>query len=190
MRKVLFFMFTSLDGYFEGPNSDITWHNVDDVFNDLSIEQLNTVDLLLFGRITYDMMASYWPTPAAIAEDPITAEMMNTLPKIVFSKTLSDTAWQNTRLVKDHFVNEIQKLKAQPGKNMIIFGSSELAVTFLKHDLLDEIRVMVNPIILGGGKTLFTGIQKPIKLKLTQSRTFASGNVLLCYQPDRHKEMV
>lgn len=183
MRKVLFFMFTSLDGYFEGPNNDITWHNFDDDMNQLSIEQLNSVDMLLFGRVTYQMMASYWPTPAAMADDPITTEKMNTLPKIVFSKTLEQAEWQNTKVVKDNFVEEITQLKNQPSKDLIIFGSSDLAVTLLEHDLLDEIRVMLNPIVLGGGKALFAGIKRPLKLKLLKTRAFASGNVLLHYQP-------
>jgi dihydrofolate reductase len=183
MRKVLLFMFTSLDGFFEGPGQDITWHNFDDEMNQLSIEQLDSVDMLLFGRVTYEMMASYWPTSAAMADDPLTTEKMNTLPKLVFSKTLHEVEWQNTRLVKDNFVEEVTQLKAQPGKDLIIFGSSDLAVTFLEHDLLDEIRVMVNPIVLGGGKALFAGIKQPLKLKLLKTRAFASGNVLLHYQP-------
>jgi dihydrofolate reductase len=132
-------------------------------------------------------MASYWPTPAALADDPITTEKMNTLPKLIFSKTLQELAWQNTRLVKDNFVEEITQLKALPGKDLIIFGSSDLAVTFLEHDLLDEIRVMINPIVLGGGKALFAGIKQPLKLKLLKTRAFSSGNVLLYYQPDKIK---
>ena len=186
MRKVLFFMFTSLDGYFEGPNNDINWHNFDDEMNQLSIEQLDSVDMLLFGRVTYQMMASYWPTPAAMADDPIITQKMNTLPKIVFSKTLEQAEWQNTKVIKDNFVEEITRLKNQPGKDLIIFGSSDLAVTLLEHDLLDEIRVMLNPIVLGGGKALFAGIKQPLKLKLLKTRAFASGNVLLHYQPDRN----
>jgi dihydrofolate reductase len=184
MRKVIFFMLTSLDGYFEGPNREIDWHNVDEEFNRLSIEQLNAVDMLLFGRVTYEMMASYWPTPTAIQNDPIVAGKMNSLPKIVFSKTLASAKWQNTRLVKTKFVDEITKLKTQPGKDLIIFGSSDLAVSFLQHGLLDEIRVMVNPLILGAGKPVFKGIQGRLKLKLLNTKTLGNGNVVLYYQPD------
>jgi dihydrofolate reductase len=118
MRKVIFFMLTSLDGYFEGPNQDITWHNVDDEFNDLAVEQLNSVDMLLFGRVTYEMMASFWPTPYAIETDPIVAEKMNSLPKIVFSNTLSGAEWQNTRLIKTNFAESL--VLTQPGKDLII----------------------------------------------------------------------
>ena len=183
MRKLLFFMLTSLDGYFEGPESDINWHNVDEEFNEFAIEQLNSVDMLLFGRVTYEMMASYWPTPQAIKDDPIVAEKMNSLPKIVFSKTLSMAAWQNTRLIKDNFSAETSRLKQQPGKDMIIFGSSDLAVALIEYNLVDEFRIMVNPVVLGGGKTLFHGVQNKLELKLLKTRQFKSGNVLLYYAP-------
>jgi dihydrofolate reductase len=183
MRRILFFMLTSLDGYFEAPGHDLSWHHVDDEFNDFAIEQINGVDTLLFGRVTYEMMASFWPTSYAIQTDPIVADRMNTLSKIVFSKTLAKAEWQNTRLVKNHFAEEIKDLKQQPGKDLIIFGSSDLAVTFLQAGLLDEIRVLVNPVILGSGKPLFKGIHGRVSLKLLKTRAFRNGNVLLYYQP-------
>jgi dihydrofolate reductase len=183
MRKVIFFMLTSLDGYFEGPGRDISWHNVDEEFDAFTIEQIDAVDMLLFGRVTYELMASFWPTPAARTDDPIVAEKMNTMPKIVFSKTLSGVDWQNTRLVKDKFFEEIVKLKQQPGKDLIIFGSSDLAVTFIQHDLIDEYRILVNPVALGGGKPLFQGLSQKLDLKLLKTRPFKNGNVLLCYAP-------
>jgi dihydrofolate reductase len=175
-------MATSLDGYFEGPDRDINWHYVDDEFNDFAIEQLESVDTLLFGRVTYELMAGYWPTPDANADDPVIAHRMNNLPKIVFSKTLSEVTWQNTRLVKEHFVEEISALKQQPGKDLIIFGSSDLAVTFIQHGLIDEYRIMVNPVVLGDGKLLFKGLQNRLHLKLLKTRTFKTGSVLLYYQ--------
>ena len=183
MRKVIFFMLTSLDGYFEGPGKDIYWHNVDDEFNEFAVEQLNTMNTLLFGKVTYEMMASYWPTPAAKTDDPVVAEKMNTTSKLVFSRTLEKVEWQNTRLIKDNFVEEIQKLKKQSGKDMIILGSSDLAVTFIKHGLIDEFRVMVNPLVLGDGKSLFRGMKGKLDLKLIKTRTFKNGNVLLYYEP-------
>lgn len=183
MRKIIFFMFTSLDGFFEGPDRDISWHYVDEEFNEFAIEQINTVDTLLFGRVTYELMASYWPTPAADADDPIVADKMNSMPKIVFSKTLSTVNWQNTRLIKENFVDEMLKLKGQPGRGLIIFGSSDLAVTFMEHSLIDEYRIVVNPVVLGSGKSLFQGIQDKFELKLLQTRSFKSGNVLLYYEP-------
>jgi dihydrofolate reductase len=126
-------------------------------------------------------MASFWPTPFAKENDPIVAEMMNTIPKIVFSKTLDKAEWQNTRLVKEHVAEEIAKLKQQPGKDLAIFGSSDLAVSFIQMGLLDELRIMVNPVVLGNGKPLFKGIHDKLNLKLLKTRAFRSGNVLLYY---------
>jgi len=128
-------------------------------------------------------MAKYWPTPAAATDDPIVADKMNRLPKIVFSRTLSSVDWQNTRLVKGNMAEEISKLKQQPGKDLIIFGSANLAATFIQHGLLDEFRIMVNPVVLGNGKPLFKGIKIKLNLKLLKTKTFGSGNVLLYYQP-------
>jgi len=129
------------------------------------------------------MMASYWPTPAAQTNDPVVSEKMNTTHKLVFSRTLEKAEWQNTRLIKEHFAEEMQKLKKQTGKDMIIFGSSDLAVTFIGHGLIDEFRVMVNPLVLGDGKSLFKGIKEKLDLKLIKTRTFKNGNVLLYYEP-------
>jgi len=185
MRKVIFFMLTSLDGFFEGPNGDINWHRVDDEFNEFAIAQLNAVEILLFGRVTYEMMASYWPTPEAIASDPVIAGKMNSLPKIVYSKTLSYVEWQNTRVINKNFVEETWMIKRQPGREMIIFGSSDLAVTFIDNHLIDEYRIMINPIVLGGGKSLFKGIHKILNLNLLKTKTFKSGNVLLFYEPGK-----
>ena len=183
MRKVIFFMMTSLDGYFEGANREIDWHHVDEEFNDFAIAQLKQADALLFGRVTYDMMASYWPTPAAAKDDPVVAERMNSLQKYVVSRTLSRADWENTKLIGDGFAAEVTKLKHQAGKDILVFGSSDLAVTLIEHGLLDEIRVMVNPVVLGRGKSLFAGINDRLRLKLLRAKTFHSGNVLLYYQP-------
>ena len=182
MRKVIFFMLTSLDGFFEGPDKNINWHNINEEFNQFAIAQLNTVDTLLFGRVTYEGMASYWPTPTAVENDPVVAGKMNSYPKIVFSMTLSSVQWENTRLIKENFVEEVLKLKKQPGKDLIIFGSSDLAVTFIEHGLIDEYRIMVNPVVLGGGKSLFKGLRNKLQLKLLKTKTFNSGNILLYYE--------
>ena len=173
---------TTLDGYLEGPNSDISWHNVDDEFNDYAIDLLNNVDALLFGRVTYELMASYWPTTVALTNDPIVAGKMNSLSKFVFSRTLKKAEWNNTRLIKENVAEEVLKLKHQSGKDLAIFGSSDLALTLLPHNLLDEFRIFVNPIVLGGGKPLFEGISTRLDLKLLNTRTFRNGNVLLYYQ--------
>jgi dihydrofolate reductase len=183
MRNLVFFMLTSLDGYFEGPNHEIDWHHTDEEFQEFAIQQVSDAEMLLFGRVTYEMMASFWPTKEAIESDPIVASLMNSLPKLVFSRTLATTDWQNTRLIKSDFAGEISRLKDQPGKDLCILGSSDLAVSFLEAGLLDEIRILLNPIVLGAGKPLFQGIPKRLSLKLLRTRLFTNGNVLLVYQP-------
>ena len=185
MRKLFSFNMVTLDGFFEGSNHEIDWHNVDGEFNEFAIEQTGTVDGLLFGRVTYQMMASYWPTPAAIASDPIVAGQMNRVAKIVFSRTLEEAEWNNTRLVKDHVAEEISKLKQQPGRDLALFGSANLMSALMQSDLIDEHRVMVNPVILGSGNPLFKRTKDKLNLKLIRTRTFDNGNVLLCYEPAR-----
>ncbi len=152
-------------------------------FNDFAINQLNDIGMLLFGRVTYEVMASFWPTDFAREDDPIVAEKMNTMPKIVVSRTLEKADWQNTRLVKEHVAEEISELKQQPGKDIAVFGSSDLAVSLLEMGLLDELRIMVNPVVLGSGKSLFKGLHERLKLNLLRTQQFQSGNVLLYYEP-------
>ena len=185
MRKVIFFNLISLDGYFEGPDRDINWHHVDEEFNDFAIQQTGEFGALLFGRVTYELMASYWPTEAAKRDDPVIAGLMNTLPKVVFSSTLDKVEWENTKLVKDNFVEEVSKLKEQPGKDIAIFGSSDLAVRFIDLGLIDEFRIMVNPVVLGSGKPILHGIKSQLELKLIKVKEFKSGNVLLYYEPKK-----
>ena len=145
MRRLFSFNMVTLDGYFEGPNRDINWHHVDGEFNDFAIAQLREIDTLLFGRVTYELMESYWPTTAAKADDPIVAGLMNQTPKIVFSTTLVKAEWENTRLVRDHVAEEITALKQQPGKSLAVFGSANLLSNLMRQNLVDEHRVMVNP---------------------------------------------
>lgn len=183
MRKLIFFNLISLDGYFEGPNRDIDWHHVDEEFNEFAIQQTGEFGALLFGRVTYELMASYWPTESAKHDDPVIAGLMNSLPKIVFSSTLKKAEWENTQLVKDNFVEEVTKLKEQPGRDIAIFGSSDLAVTFIGLGLIDEFRIMINPVVLGSGKPILRGIKPSLELKLLKVKTFQSGNVLLYYEP-------
>ncbi len=183
MRKVIFFLFTSLDGCFEGPDRDIKWHNVDEEFNEFAEQQTSEFGAFLFGRVTYELMASYWPTEASERDDPIIAGLMNSLPKIVFSKTMQKAEWNNTRLVRENIAEEIQKLKQQPGKDIATFGSSDLTMALIEHRLIDEYQIMVNPIVLGGGKTLFKGIKDKLHLKLVKTRIFNSRNILLYYVP-------
>jgi dihydrofolate reductase len=183
VRRLLSFMVMTLDGYHEGPNHEFDWPNVDDEFNEFALSQLNDIDTLLFGRATYEGMASYWPSPAAQEGDPLVARFMNSVPKIVFSTTLPSAEWENTTLVSRDVAVAVSELKAQPGKSLAIFGSSNLTVSLLERRLVDELRVMVMPILLGAGNSLFAGLKDRLHLKLTRTTTFSSGNVLLRYQP-------
>jgi len=185
MRKLFAFNMISLDGFFEGPNQDINWHNVDEEFNEFAIEQTSTIGTILFGRVTYQLMESYWPTPDALKNDPVIAGLMNSLPKIVFSKTLDEAEWNNTRLVKDNIVEEILKLKQQTGKELAVFGSANLLSTLIQMDLVDEHRIIINPLVLGKGVPLFKKVDEKINLRLLKTRIFKSGNVLLYYEPVR-----
>ena len=185
MRKLFAFNLISLDGFFEGPDQDINWHNVDEEFNEFAIEQTSAVGALLFGRVTYQLMESYWPTADALKNDPAIAGIMNSVPKLVFSRTLEKAEWNNTRIVKENIEQEILNLKKQPGKDMAVFGSANLLSALVQMDLVDEHRVMVNPVLLGNGNPLFKSMEARVNLRLLQSRTFKSGNILLYYEPVR-----
>jgi len=185
LRKVIVFNLISVDGFFEGPNRDINWHYVDNEFNDFSIEQLKTADTLLFGRVTYQLMESYWPTPDGLRDDPNVAGLMNQTPKFVFSKSLKSANWHNTTLVKGDAAEAVSRLKELPGKDMFVFGSGELASYLAQHDLIDEYRLIINPIVLGEGNPMFRNLHERIPLKLINTKVFSSGNVLLYYQTIR-----
>jgi dihydrofolate reductase len=183
MKKIFAFIMTTLDGYYEGPDQEFDFWVVDEEFNRFAVEQLNEAGTLLFGRVTYEGMAAYWPTPAAEQDDPRVAARMNGLSKIVVSRTLAKAEWANTRLIGDDVGEQLPKLKRQPGKDIAILGSSELTVSLLKIGLVDEVRLMVNPVVLGAGTSVFRTADERISLKLLKTRPFDSGNVLLYYQP-------
>ncbi len=172
----------SVDGFFAGPNGEIDWHNVDEEFNTFAIEQLDSVDTLVFGRVTYELMASYWPTAEALKDDSVVAAKMNALPKIVFSKTLEKVEWNNSRLAKNDVVEEISQLKKENGRDIVIFGSGTVVSVLAEAGLIDEYRLIINPVALGKGKSLFAGAHE-FKLKLLDTKQFRSGNVLLKYGP-------
>jgi len=182
MTKLIVFNLITLDGFFEGLNSDISWHNVDEEFNEFAIENLNLIGGLLFGRITYQLMASYWPTKQSVEDDPVVAAKMNSLPKYVVSKTLNKVEWNNSKLIKENITDEIHKLKQRSEKDINIFGSGKLVSSLIGSGLIDEFRILVNPVILGKGNPLFTNINEKLKLKLINTRQFKNGNILLCYK--------
>jgi dihydrofolate reductase len=136
---------------------------------------------LVFGRKTYEMMASYWPTPEAMESLPAIAAGMNNLPKVVFSRTLDKATWKNTRLVKGDLPSEIRRMKDESGDPMVIMGSGSLVSQLTDASLVDEYQVALNPIVLGKGRTMFDGVRKRMDLRLEKSRSFKNGNVVLYY---------
>ena len=174
-------MMVSVDGYFEGQNHDLSWHNVDAEFNAFAEAQLGEADTLLFGRRTYDLMASWWPTPQGAADDPTVAKLMNEMPKIVVSQEPFIAEWNATTVVSADVASEIAKLKSKPGKDILLLGSNMLCVSLIQEGLVDELRIMVNPVALGSGTPLFAGLPARLKLRLLKTREFASGNVLQYY---------
>ena len=174
--------FITLNGYFKGPEGDISWHIHGAEENSYAADMLRKGDILLFGRITYELMASYWPTEYAVKNDPLVAEGMNMAEKIIFSKTLEKTEWNNTRLIKGNIIDEIKKLKQISERNMTILGSGSIVNQFAENGLIDEFQFMVDPVILGSGTPLFKTISKSFGLKLTGTRVFKSGVILLNYE--------
>jgi dihydrofolate reductase len=186
MRKLLVFNQVSLDGYFADTNGDISCFKnsrKDAEFQAFVEGNAMGGGVLLFGRITYELMASYWPTPCAAQIDPVVAERMNNLPKVVFSKALDKADWSNTKLVKGDLAAEVRRMKGEPGEDMAILGSGRVVAQLAQEGLVDEFQIVVYPVVLGKGRTMFEGITKRLTLRLTKSRTFGNGNVFLCYVP-------
>jgi dihydrofolate reductase len=178
------FNLTTLDGYFEGPNRDISRHNVDEGFDDCAInEMFPSSGLLLFGRVSYERRAGFWPTPEAIKNDPIVAEQMNSSQKVVLSRNLKKAEWNNTRIVSSAMEDEVRRLKELPGKGIALLGSGSIVSQLSRACLIDEYRILVNPVALGQSTPLFKGMTARLDLKLIDARTFRSGNVLLRYAP-------
>lgn len=184
MRKLIVFNHVTLDGYFTDNHGDMSWaHKQDPEWNAFVAQNASSGGELVFGRITYELMARYWPTPAAMKNSPAVAEGINKVPKVVFSKTLDKASWNNTKLVKGDLAQEVRKMKNEPGETMVILGSGSIVSQLAQAGLIDEYQMVVSPIVLGDGKTLFEGVEKKLPLKLAKSRTFGNGNVLLCYEP-------
>lgn len=185
MRKIIVSEMISVDAYFARTDGDIDWHIVDEDFMQYSIELLKTVDTVLFGRITYQLFESYWPKaaldPATGPSDITIAHQLSEAKKIVFSKTLDHTDWNNVEVKKDILMAEIKALKESEGKDIVVYGSGTVVSTLAQFGLIDEYRLFVAPIVLGSGKSLFHHLSK---VKLLETRQFANGNVLLRYQPE------
>jgi dihydrofolate reductase len=183
-RKIIAFLMVTLDGYHQTTGGDLFWHNVDDEFGEFAAAQLDEADTLLFGRKTYVGMAEFWRSPGALEVDAGMSERMNRYPKIVVSRSLASAKWEPSTLISDDAPAQLTRLKAQPGKDIILLGSSSLAASLLDGGVLDELRIMVNPVILGSGDPALAGAGRS-NLELARVRPFASGNVLLTYHPQR-----
>jgi dihydrofolate reductase len=184
MRSLIVFNHVSLDGYFVDKKGDMRWaHKQDPEWNEFVAGNARGGGVLLFGRVTYEMMASYWPTPMAAQNSPAVAEHMNNLQKVVFSRTLEKASWKNTKLVKGDLATEVRKMKQESGEGLVIMGSGTIVSQLAQEGLIDEFQIVVCPIVIGSGRTLFEGVTEKLNLKLTKSRTFDNGNVYTCYEP-------
>jgi dihydrofolate reductase len=184
MRSLIVFNHVSLDGYFVDKKADMRWaHKQDPEWNEFVAGNARGGGVLLFGRVTYEMMASYWPTPMAAQNSPAVAEHMNNLQKVVFSRTLDKASWKNTKLVKGDLATEVRKMKQESGEGLVIMGSGTIVSQLAQEGLIDEFQIVVCPIVIGSGRTLFEGVTEKLNLKLTKSRTFGNGNVYTCYEP-------
>jgi len=182
MRTLNAFNFITLNGYFKGPQDDISWHVHGGPENEYGVDSLKSGSTLIFGRVTYNMMSGYWPTQEAILNMPEMAKGMNDAEKIVFSKTLKKAAWNNTTIIKGNIVEEMTSLKQGSGGTMTILGSGSIISQFADAGLIDTYQIMIDPVALGNGTPMFKGITKTLQLELVNTRTFKSGVVLLSYR--------
>jgi dihydrofolate reductase len=185
MRNLIFFMHTSLDGFVAGPNGEMDWIKVDTALFDFVATMTDKADAALYGRVTYEMMQNYWPTageqPNATKHDIEHSAWYNKVSKIVLSKTISAKGLDNTLVIRDQLAYNINKIKKQDGKNILIFGSPTASHSLMSHKLIDEFWIFVNPILLGQGIPLFKDISESIKLSLSGSKTFDNGVIALHY---------
>jgi dihydrofolate reductase len=179
VRKIFVFMNISLDGYVEGPGHDISWSHGDS--EPFAKEQGREVDAILFGRRTYEMMSSFWPTPQAAQMAPETARFMNEKEKFVASHAEFEPGWKNVTVITGDVIGAVRKLKAAPGRTIAIFGSNTLCASLVDAGLIDEFQIMVNPVALGEGTSLLRGLKQRVEFALLDARPFPSDTVLLTY---------
>jgi dihydrofolate reductase len=186
MRTLVAFENITLDGCFADANGDIGWahrESRDPDYDAFVADNAKGGGVVLLGRVTYELMAGWWPTEQAKQMDPVVADQMNTLRKVVFSRTLREPTWSNTTLVNGDIAATVRRMKQEPGPDMVILGSGSIVTQLAREGLIDEYQLVINPIILGGGKPLCEGVGAQLNLALKTSRTFANGNVFLSYAP-------
>jgi dihydrofolate reductase len=199
MRRILMFNRVSADGYFASPDGKLDWVVPDPELDRSAAESIaeDSVDAILFGRRTYEMFASFWPhaleESSSTASDPhnpgrrapemkAMAVMLNETPKIVFSRTMKEVTWKNSRIVKEFDPREIEAMKKAPGKDIMIFGSGSLVSQLTEHGLIDDYQFIVAPVFLGAGRSLIRDVPNRSKLRLTKCQQFPTGNVMLRYE--------
>jgi dihydrofolate reductase len=182
MRRISMFNNVSLDGFFTDATGDMSWaHHRDPEWDRFSSENATGKAELLFGRKTYELMASYWPTAQALEAMPTVARAMNSMRKTVFSRTLREAAWQNSRLAKGDLVETVRRMKAEAGPGLLIMGSGEIVAQLTQAGLIDSYQFVTVPLVIGTGRSLFQGVTTRPRLRLSKSRTFANGNVVSWY---------
>jgi dihydrofolate reductase len=185
MRKIIVFNLVSVDGYYAGADGNIDWHVTDREFDEYATESAQWYDTILLGRVTYELFAGYWPNalvdPATSDEDRVVAQFLDEAQKIVVSKSVARAEWRNTQVWSELEPDAVERLKQQDGKDIVVYGSGTIVQQLARLRLIDQYRLMVNPVVLGEGKSMYAGLPQA-KLKLLDVRPFeASGNVLLTY---------
>jgi dihydrofolate reductase len=183
MGQLSVFNFTTINGFYKGPGSDISWHHHGGEESEYSADALSADNILLFGRVTYDMMAGFWPTPMAAESAPAVAEGMNKAEKIVFSNTIQKADWNNTRVMSGNIIEQLRRMKQTSAKDMTILGSGSILTQFAEAGLIDTYQLMIDPVAIGSGIPIFNNIKQNIDLELISSKVFKSGTVLLTYRP-------
>ncbi len=183
MQTLASFIITSLDGFYEGPNGEFDWPIVDEEFNDFAVRQLDGAHTLGFGRVTYEHMSAYWPTEQARMNDPAITSRMNTKPKVVFSTSLDNASWSATTVARGEAAEQARAIKAATGGELLVIGSAHLTASLAEAGVLDELRIMISPIVIGQGRSLFEDLKDRVSLTLLGVRQFDSGSVLLTYRP-------
>lgn len=192
MRRLGVFNFVSLDGNFATVKEDANWFrnpSPDPEWDSFMEHNATSEGQLLLGRITYELLFNHWNSPRPTPLDTTLAGGMNAIPKVVFSRTLNKTSWKNTRLVKSDMATEVRKLKEEPGLDMVILGSGSIVTQLTQEGLIDEYQLVVVPLVIGKGRSMFQGLQQILPLKLINKRSFPNGNIILSYEPLRNSSV-